>query len=148
MRSNKRIGAQTAALFVLFGCAHPVSAKAAPAVFKCLAANQSVGLKNYLVRLVTAAPSSESDSTRLLYQLPAGTASIVVNQTSRSLCTQAAQAYHNAIAPGTPHVSRTVAVYKVGTNRYVVLDPAEPYGEFQYHIVFDQSFTRLHAFAG
>jgi len=135
---------------VLMGCAQSVSAHStpAPATFKCLAANQSVGIKNYLIRLVTASANTALDTNRVLYQLPTGSASIVVNQTNKSLCTQAAQAYHNAIAPGTPQVSRTVAVYKVGTNRYVVLDPAEPYGEFKYYIVFDLGFTKLHAFAG
>ena len=135
---------------MLFGCAQAMSGNAALPTFKCSDANDedTVTLRNYLVRLVTASAGSELDSNRVLYRLPSGAPSIVVHQTRRSLCTQAAQAYHNAVDPGRPQVSRTVVVIMVGTDRYVVLDPAYRYGEFQYHIIFDSVFTKLQAFAG
>lgn len=115
----------------------------------CLPQNgwHNTSLRSYLQGLVTAAPGSPLDSVRAETQLPAGSASSVVIQKQKNLCTQAAQAYHVAIKPsGLPQVSRQVVLIKVGSNRYVVWDPAERSGEFGVYVVFDTTFTKLTIF--
>lgn len=117
----------------------------------CLSQNGShnTSLRSYLVRLVTAPPGTTLDSVRVRYQLPAGPASSVVIQKQKNLCTQAGQAYHLAITEsGTPQVPRQIAVVKVGSNRYVVWDPTERFGEFAVRIVFDGAFVKLLEFTG
>jgi len=45
-------------------------------------------------------------------------------------------------------VSRTLVVIKVGTTRYVVLDPNQLNGEFRSNIVFDSKWKVLIGFTG
>ncbi len=92
--------------------------------YTCLGgtAQQAHLLYDHVVSLV---PGTDSATvvTRNLYHLPAVAASKVGIVTTASVCTQAGDAYHAAITdPGTPLVSRTLVVIKVGTTRYVVLD--------------------------
>jgi hypothetical protein len=105
-------------------------------------------LQSYLVRLVTAPSGSALDTVRTRYQLPAGSASSVVHQKTKSFCAQVAQAYHNVVLPGDPQISRSMVVFKVGANRYVALDPAQMFGEFKFHVVFDASLVKLETFTG
>lgn len=119
--------------------------------FSCLPQNgfHNTHLQTYIQGLVTATPGSERDSARVESQLSTGTASSVVIQKQKNLCTQAAQAYHVAVAAaGTPQISRQVAVVKVGSNRYVVWDPTERFGEFGVYVVFDTTFTVINIFVG
>lgn len=150
MRVMRLLSMQVFSLCCALGCAPALSAGTGSPPIKCIAATDqaAVGLKNYLVRLITSRPGSDLDSSRIQYQLPTGTAGSVVLQTSKTLCTQAGQAYHNVVAPGAAQIARTVAVFKVGANRYVVLDPAQRYGEYYYNVVFDLSFTKVAAFTG
>jgi hypothetical protein len=96
-----------------------------------------------VVRLVTGTDSA-SVTTRTRYQLPATTASKVTVVTSSTVCNKAGAAYHAAEVPaGTPAISRTLAVVKVGTTRYVVIDPNERVGEYEVNIVFDSKWVML-----
>jgi hypothetical protein len=100
-------------------------------------------LRDYVVRLVTGTDSA-SVATRTRYQLPATTASKVTVETSSTVCNKAGGAYHSAEVPaGTPAISRTLAVVKVGATRYVVLDPNERVGEYEVNIVFDSKWVML-----
>jgi len=104
-------------------------------------------LRDDIVSLVTAT-DSETVATRSAYQLPAVAASKVTVVTTASVCRKAGAAYHAAVTPpGTPPIARTLVVIKVGTTRYVVLDPTERAGEFENHIVFDSRWNRLIGFS-
>jgi hypothetical protein len=60
---------------------------------------------------------------------------------------QAGGAYHAAVtAPGTPPISRTLLVIKVGNTRYVVVDPNETKGEYGINVVFDSQWQVLFTF--
>jgi len=124
-------------------------ARGAAQTYTCLAGTQwaASSLRDYVVRLVTGT-DSESVATRNRYQLPATIASKVTVETSSTLCNKAGAAYHTAVtAPGTPPVSRTLALVKVGSTRYVVLDPNQRAGEFEVNIVFDSKWIRLVGFS-
>lgn len=119
--------------------------------YSCMAAqdSQAVALKSYVVRLVTAPPTDTLlSNTRSRYNIPAGSASAVSIETGKKKCESAAKGYHQALHPGTPQVGRAVVVIKVGNSRYVVLDPSEPAGEFQVHVVLDNHWNLLAIFTG
>jgi hypothetical protein len=101
---------------------------------------------NTVVRLVTGTDSA-TVRTRNALQLPAVAASKVSVVTTGSACAKAGDAYHTAVTPaGTPPVSRTLVVIKVGSNRYVVKDPSHRVGEFRNNIIFDATWTFLAEF--
>ncbi len=105
-------------------------------------------LYNAVVSIVTGT-DSQAVLTRSAYQLPAVAASKVSVVTTASVCKNAGDAYHAAVTPpGTPPISRTLVVIKVGTTRFVVLDPNERTGEFRNNIVFDSRWTFLIGFTG
>jgi len=105
-------------------------------------------LYHYVVRLVTETDSA-TVATRNSLQLPTVAASKVSVVTTASVCKQAGDAYHAAVtSPGTPPVSRTLLVIKVGTARYVVLDPNQLNGQFRSNIVFDAKWKFLIGFTG
>lgn len=113
--------------------------------YTCLPASDSkvVGLRNYLVTLVTGSDSA-TVADRLFYDLPSTAANKVTVVASGTTCTQAGGAYHLAVRPpGTPAISRTLQVIKIGTTRYVVRDAAELNGELAPTIVFDKNWVRL-----
>ena len=114
--------------------------------YTCLS-DTTRSLYHYVVRIVTGTDSAMV-ATRNALQLPAVAASKVSVVTTASVCNQAGGAYHAAVtAPGTPPVSRTLVVIKVGT-RYVVLDPNQLNGEFRSNIVFDSKWKFLIGFTG
>ena len=120
--------------------------------FSCRSAREHavVLLKDHIIRLVSA-PASDTllANTRDRYSLPAIAASSVAVETKKQRCQAAAQAYHEALHPGVPQVSRKVVVIKVGISRYVVLDPADTIaGEYQSHVVFDAQWAVLAVFDG
>ncbi len=116
--------------------------------YTCLpnTAEETQVLYNAVVSIVTGTDSLAA-ATRSAYQLPAVAASNVSVVTTSSTCTQAGAAYHAAVTPpGTPAVSRTLVVIKVGSTRYVVVDPNQRAGEFLEHEVFDSHCTLLIGF--
>ncbi len=115
--------------------------------YTCAASTSSavVTLQDYALRLTGGDPSL--DRKRQSYQLPSVPASKVQIVKTKSVCQQAAQAYNKAVRGNSaPQVSRSVAVIKIGTTRYLVTDPAEREGEFGVTVIFDASFAPLLAF--
>lgn len=114
--------------------------------YTCLPATDSTAIihRDYIVQLVTATDSA-SVVHRIRYSLPTTTASKVTVITTANICSQAGDAYHNAVRPGPPPISRTLVVIKVGTNRYVVVDEDEKAGEFTPTVVFDRNWVKLAA---
>jgi hypothetical protein len=105
----------------------------------------SVALKDYAVRLTGGDPSLEE--TRQLHQLPTIQASKVTIIKTNSICQQAAQAYNKAVrGASAPPISRSVSVVKIGTTRYLVIDPAERAGEYEITVIFDAAFAPLSSF--
>ncbi len=101
----------------------------------------------YFVARLATATDSATVATRNALQLPAVARSKVTVVTTASVCKQAGDAYHAAVTPpGTPPVSRTLVVIKVGMTRYVVLDPNERTGEFRNNIVLDSKWKFLIGF--
>jgi len=134
----------------VFGAVAFLAPGAKAQTYKCLpdTAEQSEVLRDYVVDLVTGTDSGIVTNRRL-YHLPAVAKSKVTVVTTSSVCSQAGAAYHRAVtAPGTPPVSRTLVVIKVGTTRYVVLDPNHRNGEFESNLVFDTHWTLLIGFTG
>jgi len=87
------------------------------------------------------------DKKRRAYQLPEMPSSQVQIVKTKSICQRAAQAYNKAVRGNSAsQVSRTVAVIKVGSTRYLVTDPAEREGEFGVTVIFDGAFAPLLAF--
>lgn len=133
-------------LLLLPACSVGVHAAEAQ-TYACAASNSApaLGLQDYALRLTGGDPSL--DKKRQSYQLPKVPASQVQIVKTKSVCTQAAQAYNKAVRGNSaPQVSRTVAVIKVSTTRYLVTDPAEREGEFGVTVIFDASFSPLLAF--
>jgi hypothetical protein len=133
-------------LLLLPACSLAVHAAEAQ-TYACAASNSesAVGLKDYALRLTGGDPSL--DKKRQSYQLPKVSSSQVQVVKTKSICQQAAQAYNKAVRGNSaPQVSRTVAVIKIGSTRYLVTDPAEREGEFGVTVIFDASFTPLLAF--
>lgn len=105
----------------------------------------SIALKDYAVRLTGGDPSLAQ--TRQLYQLPVTQASKVTIVKTSSVCQQAAQAYNKAVrGAAAPQISRSVSVVKIGSTRYLVVDPAERAGEYEVNVVFDAAFVPLSSF--
>jgi hypothetical protein len=133
-------------LLLLSACslaAHPAEAQ----TYACAASSSesAVGLKDYTLRLTGGDPSL--DKKRQAYLLPQVRSSQVQIVNTKKICQQAAEAYNRAVRGNSaPQVSRTVAVVKAGTTRYLVTDPAEREGEFGVTVIFDASFTPLLAF--
>jgi hypothetical protein len=106
--------------------------------------NAATVLRNYVVRL-TGDPGYAQ--RRQLYQLPTATRSNVQVVTQSKTCKDAAQAYHAAVrGASAPPISRQVVVIKVGSTRYVVLDPKEQEGEYEITVIFNSSFQPLASF--
>jgi hypothetical protein len=112
----------------------------------CIAASDPTvsNLEAYAKQLVTAAPGSMQDENRVRYDLPliADTAVAIVSDST--ICAAAARAY--AVArPSADTVA--VGVVRIGSSRFIVWDGGHTKaGEFEIYIVFDNTFTRLHAF--
>jgi hypothetical protein len=117
--------------------------------YTCLTASDSgaISLRDYIVSLVTATTDTAVTSTRDLYQLPATTASNVTIQSGAATCNKAGAAY-NAAQNANPAISRTLVVIKIGSTRFVVLDPNQRAGEFQVHTIFDSKWSYLAQFIG
>lgn len=105
-------------------------------------ANETVLLRDYVARL-TSDPAL--GAKRVQYQLPTNSTVQVVMQSKT--CKDAAQAYHVAVrGASAPPISRQVVVIKVGSTRYVVLDPREQEGEYEITVIFNSSFQPLASF--
>ena len=149
MLAPRSTGVQSRAAVALFiagigGCA---ARQPAAYTYTCepAASPSSLALHDYTVRLTGG--DSTLARTREAYRLPAVPASQVRIVEDKSTCQRAARAYHRAVrgAAATP-IARSVAVIRVGTTRYLVLDPAEREGEFEVTVIFDSDFTSLLAF--
>ena len=130
----------------LSGCVAGVSAATAQ-TYACVAATdpESIDLRDYVVRLTGGDPALLQ--TRQTYQLPTASGSQIQIVKTKSTCQQAARAYHNVVrGSSAPAISRNVVVVKVGSTRYVVLDPAEREGEYTVTVVFDAAFAPLSSF--
>ncbi len=137
-----------AAFVVLLGGCSLGMQSAAAQTYACEPSSSAhaAALKAYITRLVTSSDAA-TVSKRQLYQLPVASASVVQIVTTKSVCRQAAEAYHAAVrGANAPKISRTVAVVKVGTSRYAVIDPQEREGEFELNVIFDANFTPLVTF--
>lgn len=147
--SRRRITGIRAVLFVA-GSALTLALRVSGQTYQCLpdTATDAQVLFDAVVSIVTGT-TAQADSTRAAYNLPAVTASKVSIVTTSSLCAAAGAAYHTAVAaPGTPPVSRTLVVIKIGTTRYVVSDPTETGGSgYNLHAVFDKTWHFLVGFA-
>ncbi|HEY6220512.1 MAG TPA: hypothetical protein VIV65_10675 [Gemmatimonadaceae bacterium] len=113
--------------------------------YTCLPASDSltINLLGYVVGLVTSTDST-SVAHRVRYGLPTTTASKVTVVTAAKTCTTAAAKYHSAVRPaGTPAISRTLIVIKIGSTNYVVQDINEAAGEFGRTVIFDKNWVRL-----
>src|SRR5436190_23370966 len=120
------------------GASRPASAQ----TYTCLS-DTTHTLYYYVVRLVTGTDSALV-ANRTRYNLPSVDKSKVSVVTTATICRQAGAAYHAAVTPpSTPPVSRTRVVVKVGTTRYVVVDPNQKAGEFEVNEVFDKNWNRL-----
>ncbi len=135
---------RTRHLVWLMSCSIGLSASrpASAQTYTCLS-DTTHALYYYVVRLVTGTDSAMV-ANRNRYNLPSVTKSKVSVVTTSSVCNQAGAAYHAAVTPpGTPAISRTLVVVKVGTTRYVVVDPNQRAGEFDMNEVFDSKWKRL-----
>jgi hypothetical protein len=100
-------------------------------------------VRDYVVTLVTGTDTG-TVADRISYDLPSTTANKVTVVGTGTVCSQAGAAYHLAVRPtGTPPISRTLIVLKIGTTRYVVTDGAERRGEFTPTVVFDKNWVHL-----
>src|SRR5438876_117556 len=90
--------------------------------YTCLqdTAEQAVLAHDFVVSVVTGSDSA----TRNAYKLPSVAASQVSVVTTSSTCNKAGAAYNGVVAYGRTPTSRTLVVIKVGSTRYVVLDPS------------------------
>ena len=133
-------------LLLAGACAFGISPAIAQ-TYTCQPTNSpsSVALKDYAVRLTGGDPSLAE--TRQVYQLPTANASQVTIVKTTRTCQQAALAYNKALrGPSAPQISRSVSVIKIGSTRYLVLDPAEREGEYEVTVVFDAAFVPLSSF--
>jgi hypothetical protein len=113
--------------------------------YTCRAATDSalIVIRNYVVELVTATDTG-TVADRVFYDLPTTTANRVTVIGTGRVCSQAGAAYHRAVRPaGTPAISRTLIVLKIGTTRYVVCDMDEVRGEFTPTVVFDKNWVEI-----
>jgi hypothetical protein len=102
--------------------------------------------RDYIVSIVTSTDTAMAN-TRNLYQLPAAAASKVTIVSNSTTCHKAGAAY-NAAENATPPISRTLAVIRIGSTRFVVLDPNQMAGEFQVTVIFDSKWNYLASFIG
>jgi hypothetical protein len=133
-------------LLLVGACAFGINSATAQ-TFTCQPTNSpsSVALKDYAVRLTGGDPSLAQ--TRQVYQLPTAQAAKVTIVKTASTCQQAAQAYNKAVrGASAPQISRSVSVIKIGSTRYLVLDPTERQGEYEVTVIFDAAFVPLRAF--
>jgi hypothetical protein len=115
--------------------------------YACEAATSptAVALLDYVTRLTGGDPVLELK--RRAYLLPTATSSQIQVIQKKSTCERAGQAYHKAVrGTSAPQVSRSMVVIKVGSKRYVVLDPKERQGEWEITLIFDSAFTALIGF--
>ena len=134
-------------LLLVGACAFGINPATAQ-TYTCQPTNSpsSVALKDYAVRLTGGDPSLAE--TRQVHQLPTTQASQVTIVKTNSTCQQAAQAYNKAVrGASAPQISRSVSVVKVGSTRYLVLDPAEREGEYEITVIFDAAFAPLSSFS-
>lgn len=123
--------------------------KASGQTYTCHPASASVttNLKNYVTQVVTG--NSDWNQVRQKLQLPTATSQNVSVVTQTKACKDAAIAYNIAVhGPSAPAVSRQVVIIKVGSTRYVVLDPTEAAGEYQLFVIFDSGFHALASYHG
>jgi hypothetical protein len=112
--------------------------------YSCVAAKAPavLALQDYALRLSGGDPEVAGK-----YNMPRVASSDVEVVTDGRTCRRAARAYHTAVrGPAVPQISRRVVVIKVGSTRYLVLDPAEHEGEFEVTVIFDSKFAPLLAF--
>lgn len=104
-------------------------------------------MRDYIVSLVTGT-DSVTVATRTQYQLPIVDASKVSVVTAANTCQRAGGAYEKALNPaGTPAVSRSMVVIKIGTTCFAIIDPAERNGEYEVNMITDNKFNVLAQFA-
>jgi hypothetical protein len=112
--------------------------------YACAAAKapEVLALQDYALRLGGGDPEVAGK-----YNMPRVAASAVEVVTDRRICRRAGRAYHMAVrGPEVPQIARSVVVIKVGSTRYLVLDPAERDGEFEVTVILDGNFAPLLAF--
>jgi len=108
---------------------------------------ETLAMKDYIIRLVTGT-DSVTVATRAQYQLPIVDASKVSVVTTTNTCQSAGAAYEKALNPtGTPAVSRSMVVIKIGTTRYAIIDPVEKNGEYEVNMITDSKFAVLAMFS-
>jgi len=115
--------------------------------YTCRVASDSLAieLKDWVVTLVTATDPKFS-AKRTAYVLPTTTANKVSVVGSGTTCNAAGGAYHAAVKPGTPAISRNLILIKVSTTHFVVQDPEElSDGEFAPTVVFNKNWGKLSA---
>ena len=111
--------------------------------------DDAVNVRDYMIRLVTATTDTSLVETRTAYRLPALDSSKVSIVTNAKTCGSAAVAYNKAIhGANAPAVSRNIVVVKIGTTRYVLIDPLERYGEYGINVITNSSFVVLSTFGG
>ena len=111
--------------------------------------DDAVSIRDYMVRLVTATTDTSLVTTRTTYHLPALDSSKVSIVTNAKTCGSAAIAYNKAIhGANAPAVSRNIVVVKIGTTRYVLIDPLERYGEYEINVITDSNFVVSSTFGG
>ena len=117
----------------------------APAqTYSCFSAtsDQTLGLRDEIVALVTGTDPRVVAARDTLKLLEASAPQVsIVTQTNK--CKSAGKAYHAALIPGSPEISRRMVVLKIASNRYVITDPAERQGEFGTVMITDGSFHIL-----
>jgi hypothetical protein len=119
--------------------------RASAQTYTCRTATDSalIVVRDYVVNLVTATDTG-TVADRVFYDLPSTTANKVTVVGTGSVCSQAGAAYHQAVRPaGTPAISRTLIVLKIGATRYVVCDTDEVRGEFTPTVVFDKNWVQI-----
>ena len=137
-----------ATILCLTGCAAGISVPSGYGqTYMCLLATDSlaINLRDYVVQLVTATDSA-SVVHRIRYRLPITTANKVSVQTAESTCSTAGAKYHAATSvPGSPAISRTLVVIRIGTTRFVVRDTEWAMGGGGYSptVVFDKNWNKL-----
>jgi hypothetical protein len=108
---------------------------------------ETLAMQDYMVRLATGTDSL-TVATRTQYQLPSVDASKVSVVTTANTCQTAGAAYEKALNPtGTPAVSRSMVVIKIGSTRYAIIDPAEKNGQYEVNMIMDSKFNLLAMFS-
>ena len=118
--------------------------------YSCANANdaEANALRDYIVALVTAPPSSRDAAARDAYQLPTLSADDVSIERRPPVCRDAGAAYHQVLYGSAPEIDRDLILIEVGDTRYVVVDHAAQAGEYAIIMVFDDSWQYLASFTG